>query len=133
MFPLKRFLTFYLAILPPGCPAVGASEELRGRLVSASRLDEPIKGFVVTAFWTVSLCLGKGSDLLLFLRGNKSGTTLGTKLQKLVSPERSLPREFILYPGISGKSRLARRCATLRGSGSLPNVQEAVRIFFKMV
>jgi len=67
LFPLKSFLTFGLAILPPGCPAVGASEELRGRLVSASRLDEPIKGFVVAALWTVSLRLGKCSDLLFFL------------------------------------------------------------------
>src|SRR5882762_10468414 len=70
---------------------------------------------------------------LLLLRGKKSGATLGTELQKLVSPERRLPREFILYPGVSGKSRLASMWATLRGSGSPPNVQEALRIFFKMV
>src|SRR5260370_3142468 len=81
----------------------------------------------------ISTLYARHEHFLLLLRGNKSGTTLGTKLQKLVSPERRLPREFILYPGISGKSRLASRCATLRDSGSLPNVQEAARIFIKMV
>jgi hypothetical protein len=65
LFPLKSFPTFGLAILPPGCPAVGASEELRGRLVCTSRLDQPIKGFVIIALRTVGLCLGKGADLLL--------------------------------------------------------------------
>src|SRR5207249_4347666 len=54
-----------LTILSPGCPAVGASEELRGRLVGAPSLDEPIKGFVVVAFWTLSLRLGEGANLLL--------------------------------------------------------------------
>ena len=66
LFPLKSFPTFGLAILPPGCPAVGASEELRGRLVCAPRLDQPIKGFAITALWTIGLCLRKGPDLLLF-------------------------------------------------------------------
>ena len=55
-----------LTILSPGCPAVGASEELRGRLVASSRLDEPIKGFAIIALRTLCLCLGKSSDLLLF-------------------------------------------------------------------
>ena len=67
LFPLKSFPTFGLAILPPGCPAVGASEELRGRFVCTPRLDEPIKGFVITALWTISFRFGKRSDLLLFL------------------------------------------------------------------
>src|SRR5260370_39436444 len=81
----------------------------------------------------ISTLYARHEHFLLLLRGDKSGTTLGTKLQKLVSPEGRLPREFILYPGVSGKSSPASRCATLRGSGSLPNVQETVRIFFKMV
>src|SRR2546421_9679737 len=55
-----------LTILSPGCPAVGTSKELRGRLVGTPRLDEPIKGFVVVALWTLSLRLGEGADLLLF-------------------------------------------------------------------
>lgn len=55
-----------LTILSPGCPAVGASEELRGRLVGTPSLDKPIKGFVVVALWTFSLRLGKGADLLFF-------------------------------------------------------------------
>jgi hypothetical protein len=54
-----------LTILSPGCPAVGASEELRGRLVGTSGLDEPIKGFVIIALRTFGFRLGKGSDLLL--------------------------------------------------------------------
>ena len=55
-----------LTILPPGCPAVGTSEELRGRLVSASRLDEPIKGFVIVALGAFRLGLWKSPNLLFF-------------------------------------------------------------------
>src|SRR2546428_10132945 len=62
----KELSNIGLAILPPGCPAVGTSEELRGRLVSAPRLNQPIKGFAITALWTIGLCLGKGPYLLLF-------------------------------------------------------------------
>jgi hypothetical protein len=147
LFPLKSFPTFDLAILPPGRPAVGASEELRGRFVCTSRLDKPIKGFVIIALWTVGFRLGKGPDLLLFfakndyalsfvrepinhlvtpatriptlytghehflllLRGKKSGTALWTKLQKFVSPQRRLLREFIVYPEASGRSSFASR------------------------
>jgi hypothetical protein len=55
-----------LTILSPGCPAVGASEELRGRLVAASGLNEPIKGFVIIALGTLGFRFGEGPDLLLF-------------------------------------------------------------------
>src|SRR5438128_3520847 len=158
-------------MLPPCCPAVGASKELRGRFVCTSRLDEPIKGFVITALWTISFRFGKRSNLLLLfaqndyvlsfvgepvnhlvtsatciatlyachehfllqLGGKKSGTTLWTKLQKLVSTQRRLSGEFILYPEISEKSWSASRWATLRGSGNLPIDQEAARILFKTV
>src|SRR5260370_38590364 len=87
---------------------------------------------LVASATRISTLYTSHEHFLLLLRGNKSSTTLGTKLQKLFSPERRLPREFILYPGVSGKSRLASSCLTLRGSGSLPNVQEAVRRFFNM-
>src|SRR5579864_4219176 len=47
-----------LTILSPGCPAVGASEELRGRLVAAPGLNEPIKGFVIIALRTLRFRFG---------------------------------------------------------------------------
>jgi hypothetical protein len=62
----KEVSNIGLTILTPGCPAVGASEELRGRLVGTPRLDQPIKGFVVVALWTFGLRLWKGTYLLFF-------------------------------------------------------------------
>jgi hypothetical protein len=62
----KEVSNIGLTILAPGCPAVGASEELRGRLVGTPRLDQPIKGFVVVALWTFGLRLWKGAYLLFF-------------------------------------------------------------------
>ena len=88
---------------------------------------------LVTSATGVSTFDACHEHFLLLLRGKKSGTALGTELQKLVSPERRLSGEFILYPEISEKSSLASRWATLRGSGSLPIVQEAARIFLKTV
>jgi len=55
-----------LTILSPGCPAVGASEELRGRLVAAPSLNKPIKGFVIVTLGTLGFRLGEGPNLLFF-------------------------------------------------------------------
>src|SRR5216684_6133905 len=44
-----------LAVLPPCGSAVGASKELRARLISSSCLDEPVEGFVIVAFGALLL------------------------------------------------------------------------------
>jgi hypothetical protein len=95
-------------------------------------VGEPVDHLVSAATRISTLYTGH-EHFLLLLRGKKSGTALGTKLQKLVSPQRRPSFEFILYPEKSGRSSSASRWATLRGSGSLPNVQEAPRTFFRVV
>src|SRR5207302_9019755 len=57
---------------------------------------EPVNHFVTSATRIATL-YACHEHFLLLLRGKKSGTAFGTKLQKLVSPKRKLSREFILY------------------------------------
>jgi hypothetical protein len=64
-----------------------------------SFVREPIN-YLVTTTTRVSTLYARHEDFLLLLRGKKSGTALWTKLQKLVSSQRRLYREFILYPEV---------------------------------
>src|SRR3989442_11605460 len=97
-------------------------------------MGEPADHLVTSATRVPTLYAGH-EDFLLLFRGKKGGAALWTKLQKLVSPQRRLLREFILYlirVRFCAFS-LASRCAALRGSGSLPVVQETASIFSRVV
>src|SRR6266849_390408 len=97
-------------------------------------MRKPADHLIASATRVATLYAGH-EDFLLLFRGKKGRAALWTKLQKLVSPQRRLLREFILYLiGVSFCAfSLASKCATLRGSGSLPVVQETESIFFRVV
>src|SRR2546426_9893186 len=97
-------------------------------------MGEPADHLVTSAARVPTLHAGH-EDFLLLFRGKKGGAALWTKLQKLVSPQRKPPREFILYltKTPSPAFGLPSRSATLRGSGSLSTVKETESIFFKGV
>ncbi len=59
-------------------------------------MREPADHLVTSATRVPTLYAGH-EDFLLLFRRKKGGAALWTKLQKLVSPQRKLPREFILY------------------------------------
>ena len=59
-------------------------------------MREPADHLVASAARVAALYAGH-EDFLLLLRGKKGRAAFWTKLQKLVSPQRRLLREFILY------------------------------------